>query len=167
MPAFSFVHLRDGDVADIYAYLRNLPEGSHPLPHASLPWSIRYDLARGADQAIPGFLHLVGPLTHQEDADARVARGEYIAMTTCIECHGFSLRADVPYPGENAPPLVIVAGYDEAAFRTLMKTGKALGDRELPMMSGVARGRFANFTDDEVGDLYAFLSGFAAHEAAK
>jgi hypothetical protein len=62
---------------------------------------------------------------------------------------------------------VIVAGYDEAAFRTLMKTGKALGDRELPMMSGVARGRFANFTDDEVGDLYAFLSDFAAHEAAK
>ena len=33
-----------------------------------------------------------------------------------------------------------------------MRTGKALGERELPMMSGVARGRFAHFTDEEVRD---------------
>ena len=39
-----------------------------------------------------------------------------------------------------------------------MRTGNALGDRELPMMSGVARGRFAHLSDDEVRDLYAFLS---------
>ena len=47
--------------------------------------------------------------------------------------------------------------YDEAAFAKLMRTGKAPGDRELPMMSGVARGRFVHFTEDEVCDLYSFL----------
>jgi hypothetical protein len=35
------------------------------------------------------------------------------------------------------------------------------------MMSGVARGRFANFTDGELADLYAFLSDFAANYSAK
>jgi mono/diheme cytochrome c family protein len=165
MPSFSFARLRDADVADVYAYLRSLPEASHALPSPSLPWNIRYDLARGADQAIPGFLPLVPPLAHQQDADAHLARGEYLAMTTCIECHGFSLHADAPFPLD-APPLLIVAGYDESAFRRLMKTGRALGDRELPRMSGVARGRFVNFTDDEVGDLYAFLRDFAARETA-
>ena len=34
------------------------------------------------------------------------------------------------------------------------------------MMSGVARGRFAHFTDEEVGDLYVFLSDLAARAAA-
>jgi cytochrome c1 len=43
-----------------------------------------------------------------------------------------------------------------------MRTGKALGDRELPMMSGVARGRFVHFTDEEVRDLYAFLKNEVA-----
>lgn len=146
MPAFSFIHLRDADVAAIIAYLRAAPVVPHDLPPASLPWPIRLELARGTDQPI--------------------ARGEHIAKTTCIECHGFSLRADVPYLGETAPDLIIVAGYGEAAFTHLMCTGKALGERELPMMSGVARGRFVHFTDAEVRDLYAFLSDMAGKAAA-
>jgi mono/diheme cytochrome c family protein len=166
MPAFSFIHLRDADVADIIAYLRTVPVTPHDPPPASLPWQIRFELARGTDQSIPGFLPLVPPLLHAADEDTPIARGEYIAKTTCIECHGFSLRADVPYLGETAPDLVIVAGYDEAAFTHLMRTGKALGERELPMMSGVARGRFVHFTDAEVRDLYAFLSDMAGKAAA-
>ena len=75
------------------------------------------------------------------------------------------LRADSPFPS-NAPDLIVVAGYDAAAFTHLMRTGKALGERELPMMSGVARGRFVHFTDEEVGDLYFFLSDLAARAAA-
>jgi hypothetical protein len=31
--------------------------------------------------------------------------------------------------------------------------------RKLEMMGGVARARFADFSDDEVGALYAYLSG--------
>jgi mono/diheme cytochrome c family protein len=166
MPAFSFIHLRDADVADIIAYLRTAPVVAHEPPPASLPWPIRLDLARGTDQAIPGFLPRVPPLTHAAGEDTPIARGEYIAKTTCIECHGFSLRADVPYLGETAPDLIIVAGYDQAAFTHLMRTGKALGERELPMMSGVARGRFVHFTDAEIRDLYAFLSDMAGKAAA-
>ncbi len=167
MPSYNFKLLRDADVADIYAYLRTVPVKQVPLPAASLSWSIRWNLARGSDQAIAGFLGLVPPLRHTGDADPRMARGEYIAMTTCNECHGFSLRADSPFGDETAPDLVVIAGYDEPTFTHLMRTGKAIGERELPMMSGVARGRFVHFTDEEVGDLYYFLSDLAARAVQK
>jgi mono/diheme cytochrome c family protein len=163
MPAYNFIRLRDADVADLLAYLRSVPVQHVALPDARLPWSIRFELARGSDQAIAGFLSQVPPLRHANDADAHRARGEYLAMTTCIECHGFSLHADSPFGEGNAPDLIVVAGYDEAAFTHLMRTGKALGERELPMMSGVARGRFAYLTDLEVHDLYGFLRELSAH----
>jgi mono/diheme cytochrome c family protein len=166
MPAYSFIRLRDADLADMIAYLRTAPESARDLPGATLPWTIRFDLARGSDQAIAGFLSKVPALKHGADEDSSLARGEYVAMTTCIECHGFSLRADTPFGGETAPDLIIIAGYDRDAFAHLMRSGKALGERELPMMSGVARARFVHFTDDEVRDLYAFLTDMAARAAA-
>jgi mono/diheme cytochrome c family protein len=164
MPAFSFIRLRDADVADMIAYLRSVPLAPHELPDPALPWGIRFALARGSDQAIAGFLGRVPRL--KRNGDDALARGEYIAMTTCIECHGFSLRADSPFDDETAPDLIVIAGYDANAFAHLMRSGKALGERELPMMSGVARSRFVHFTDDEVRDLYSFLSDMAARAAA-
>jgi len=166
MPSYNFVRLRDADVADVYAYLRTAPVKQAELPAPGLPWPIRWEIARGNDKAIAGFLDLVPPLRRQDDADPRMARGEYLAMTTCNECHGFGLRADSPFGDETAPDLIVVAGYDEPAFTHLMRTGKAIGERELPMMSGVARGRFVHFTDEEVHDLYTFLSDLAARAAA-
>jgi cytochrome c553 len=82
-------------------------------------------------------------------------------MTTCIECHGFNLRGEAPFAGDVAPSLVIVAGYDAASFARLLHTGIALGDRELPRMSRVARNRFATLSDAEIADLYSFLSAVA------
>jgi len=156
MPSYNFLRLRDGDVADIIAWLRAAPLVQHDLPKASLPWSIRWDLAFDRDVAIAAILPKVPPMKLAGE-DSPVARGEYLAMTTCNECHGLTLHADSPFGDEAAPSLIVIAGYDEAAFTRLMRTGKALGDRELPMMSGVARGRFVHFTDTEVSDLYAYL----------
>ena len=48
-----------------------------------------------------------------------------------------------------------------------MREGIAIGDRELEMMSGVARGRFAYFTEDELSDLYAFLRDMSARAIAE
>ncbi|MEJ0085907.1 MAG: cytochrome c [Pseudomonadota bacterium] len=157
MPAFNFIRLRDADVADIIAYLRAVPVEPVALPVARLPWGIRLRLARGTNQAIPAFIPRVPALRHANDPDPRIVRGEYLAMTTCIECHGLTLHADAPFGDETAPDLAVIAGYDLAAFMRLMRTGKALGDRELEMMSPVARGRFVYFSDEEVSDLYAFL----------
>jgi mono/diheme cytochrome c family protein len=158
MPSYNFIRLTDDDLADIIAYLKSVSVADKALPAPSLPWDVRYEIAMGRDWAVAGYIDRVPLLKRANDPDPRIARGEYIAMTTCNECHGLSLRADVPWEDDHpAPDLVIAASYSEADFRRLMRTGVAAGERELEMMSPVARGRFANFTDDEVGDLYAFL----------
>jgi hypothetical protein len=51
----------------------------------------------------------------------------------------------------------MAAGYSPEAFMRLLRTGKALGDRELELMSSVARSRFAYFSDDEIRLLYQYL----------
>lgn len=158
MPSYNFVRMRDEDVAAVYAYLRTLPLVKKELPRSSLPWSIRLDMALGRDMAIPAVLDLVPALRHMDHSNPAIARGEYIAMTSCNECHGLGLRANVPWDDETAPDLVIIRAYDEANFNRLMRTGIAIGDRELRMMSGAARSRFAHFTDQEVADVYLFLS---------
>jgi mono/diheme cytochrome c family protein len=165
MPSYNFVRLRDADVADILAYLRSVPVVEKRLPRAALPWQVRLDLALGRDAAMPAYLDRVPPLRRADDPDLRLARGEYIAMTTCNECHGFGLRGDTPWEEDTAPDLVIIAAYDEAAFRRLMREGVALGERELELMSPVARGRFAWFTDQEVADVYAFLTDMSGRAA--
>jgi hypothetical protein len=43
-----------------------------------------------------------------------------------------------------------------------MRTGKALGNRELSLMSRVARGRFSRFTDEEIRLLHSYLVNRAA-----
>ena len=157
MPSYNFVHLSDADLGDIIAYLRSAEVVAKPLPDPSLPWSVRLEIALGNDAAIPAFLDRVPALKHAGDGDPQIARGEYLAMTTCNECHGFGLRADTPWDDESAPDLIIIGAYDKASFQKLMRTGTAIGERELRMMSPVARSRFAYFTDQEVDELYAFL----------
>jgi len=64
---------------------------------------------------------------------------------------------DAPPP----PDLRIVAAYSAEDFSTLMKTGKPIGDRELKVMGGVARGRYSRFTDSEVKAVYDYLAELA------
>lgn len=164
MPSYNFVRMTDGDLADLIAFLRAAPTRAHELPSASLGWKIRWDLATGNDAAIAAFVPRVPKLSFQSHADPAVRHGEYLAMTSCNECHGFGLRGDDPFaaPGERAPDLAIVGSYEKADFVKLMRTGKAAGNRELRMMSGVARRRFAHWSDGEVDDLYAFLQALSA-----
>jgi mono/diheme cytochrome c family protein len=168
MPSYNFIRMRDTDVADLIAFLRVTPASEHALPANSLGWKYRWDIARGADDAIPAFLSKVPPLTFQADPDPAVRRGEYLAMTSCNECHGFGLRGDDPWAGsgEKAPDLAIVGSYEKADFVKLMRTGKAAGNRELGLMSRVARYRFAHWTDGEVDDLFAFLQAMSAKAIA-
>jgi hypothetical protein len=47
-----------------------------------------------------------------------------------------------------------VVSYERADFVKLMRTGKAAGNRELPLMSATARARFRHFSDDELNAVY-------------
>lgn len=157
MPSTGFVHVSDVDIVALYAFMRSAPASSKAAPRSTLGILPRLDVALGKDGPVPKWIPLVAPLSHAK-GDLQLARGEYIAMTACSECHGPTLSGDNPWEhGDSPPDLMIAASYGDADFRMLMRTGKAADGRELRLMSGVARARFTGFTDAEIDDLHAYL----------
>ncbi len=153
MPSEMFNALADADMGRIIAYLRSVPpvEGqarvmkAGPLGRVGLalgqynPAVVEVGKAAAAAAAFPA-------------AGDSGNRGAYLARIACTECHGVDLKGK---PG--SPDLAIAAGYTLEQFARLLKTGVALGDRELELMSSVARNRFSNFSDDEIAALHEFL----------
>jgi hypothetical protein len=58
-----------------------------------------------------------------------------------------------------------VYSYTPEGFTQLLRTGVALGGRQLGMMSEEARNNLSHLTDAEISALYAYLHGMpeAAH----
>ena len=153
MPSLSFATLSTTDVASLIGFFQSMPVVEKELPDPALNIRSRWALIRGAELdmvskvgALPKLLSL--------DAGTPLARGQYLAMTTCIECHGSDLRGASWGP----PDLSIVSAYSKSGFNRLLKEGIGLGDREdLGLMTEVARGQFMHFSEMEVEDLYLFL----------
>lgn len=170
MPSYNFILMRDEDVAALIAYLQNAPSPQAPREGKFRPFYerllydlfIRFNIAIGADAAMPRWLSQVPALIEQQNPDPSIALGEYLAMTSCNECHGFDLQGLQPWGGESAPSLIVMAAYSKDDFVRLMREGIPSSGAELPMMGPVARGRFVHWTDEEVDALYAFLSTAAA-----
>ena len=82
----------------------------------------------------------------------------------CAECHGTSLQGDAN-PEFVSPDLRLVYAYTPEAFTQLLRTGVALGGRQLGMMSEQARNNLSQLTDTEISALYGYLHGMpqAAH----
>ena len=85
------------------------------------------------------------------------ADGRRMASLVCSVCHGPTLLGQGTQEGAVAPDLAIVAAYNLDQFRTLMRTGKGLGDRELKEMSAVARDSLSVLTDTEIEELHSYL----------
>jgi mono/diheme cytochrome c family protein len=156
MPSYAYAAMPDDELAAIIAYIRSRPERGQQRPaprwgllvHAILA----FDLAKTAR----------GELAERKnafDAGPQHAAGRLLAQISCGECHATDLTGGPAAGPMPAPPdLSIVASYDKGDFVKFMRTGKAAGDRELPMMSGTARARFSHFTDAEVSALYDYLA---------
>src|SRR5262249_6410865 len=87
------------------------------------------------------------------------ARGRALVMAACGECHMTALTGPPPFvPPPRPPDLSLVASYDRADFDKFMRTGKAVGNRELPLMSAAARARFSHFSDNELEEIYDYLA---------
>lgn len=171
MPSYNFIRMRDEDVAALIAYLRSAPVSDAKPAGEAAPWharaladfNIRFNIARGDDAAMPRWLPEAPHLTQQDNTNSAIARGEYLAMTSCNECHGFDLRGYQPWGGPpGAPDLIAIAAYSHADFTRLMREGVPISGADMPMMGPVARGRFVHWTDEEVADLYAYLSDMSA-----
>lgn len=162
MPSYNFAHLRDSELAALIGYLRSAEIVEQPLPEPALGWNARWWIAKGEEDHMAGWASGVPPLLLDGDDDPVLVRGERLAMTTCNECHGLDLRGSWQEMDISPPDLAMVAGYSRDAFETLMRTGVPIGGRDLGLMAMVARDRFAYFTEQEVDDLYAFLTSLAS-----
>jgi cytochrome c553 len=165
MPSNLFTQLNPDDLNAVVAYLKTLKQTGEAAPDPLFLAAARSEIAAGTFEssaaAVRKDANNPGP-----DAGADHALGRYIVRATCAECHGIDLRGARAFSGATAPPdLRIVAAYGESDFMTFMLTGKAAGGRELPMMSGVARGRFAHFTDAERKSVYRYLKALGESES--
>jgi hypothetical protein len=61
----------------------------------------------------------------------------------------------------STPNLTAVGAYGPDDFARLMKSGIAVGERQLGLMSEVAKTRFARMHDEEVQALYDYLTARA------
>jgi cytochrome c553 len=162
MPSYNFKNLSDDDIVALIAFLQSAPVVEKELPAPRLSWSLRWTIARGAEPHMAELVAVMPALRLGAGNDPQLRRGEYFAMTACNECHGFDLRGGWQF-GPGTPDLAIVAAYTPDDFRRLLREGIAIGERnELRMMSAVARDRFAELSDEEIADLYAFLRSLAS-----
>lgn len=154
MPSDFLSVMADDQIRDIHAYLAALPDAPDDRSGSRLPLK-RLGVATGRLLLIPEVWRPEPVPVAAPKADDP-AFGPYFTRVACAECHGFDLNG---IPGGDAPPLGAMAkAYDLAAFKTFLRTGKNPGGQELPMMSGVARGRLSHMRDAEIAALHRFLT---------
>ncbi len=154
MPSEAFVLLTDEDFGRIIAFLKSLPAVEGPGPSVSLGPLGRIGVAIGQFKTVAGLIADTVPPPAATSEEA--ALGRYLARTTCPQCHGTSLRGD-SNPDFTSPSLRIVAAYPRESFTQLMRTGVALGGRNLPTMGPLARQHLSHLKDTEIAALYSYL----------
>lgn len=166
MPVNAMSALADQDVADLIAWLRALkPEGQTETATTTIAPLGRFLILTGVfpfsadmprDPAPPA-AHPVAPL---------VVVGEYLVKTTCAHCHALDEERELK-PGLKTPPVrAMTQSYDLAQFTLLLRTGKAIGDREVGLMSEVSRDGFSHLTDEEIAAIHAYLNAPETHTTA-
>jgi len=162
MPSHIFTHLTEEDLAAVIAFLRSRPPIGTVHPRPAFEQGGRDEIAAGLFKSSRADV-AAADAAQPPDMGGDFALGRYLARATCAECHGLDLRGGTPHPGAAArPDLRMVTAYDAAQFETLMRIGKAIGDRDVGLMSEVSRGRFSHFTDRERQAVHLYLQKVGA-----
>jgi len=157
MPAEAFNAMTDADLGRIVAFLRSLPPVPGPGPNFSAGPIGRLGLATGKFRTVAQLIADTVPPPKAANQEAEA--GRYLARTICAACHGTSLHGD-SNPDFTSPDLHIVAAYSPEAFARLLRTGVALGERNVGVMSQQARDCLSQLTDAEIAALYSYLHAF-------
>lgn len=158
MPSHLFTKITADDMAAVIAFLRSKPPTGEIHPAPVFEKGAREEIAAGTFKSS-------GALVAEEgnqwppDAGEQHALGRYIVRATCTECHRMNLQGGQPNPTAKPRPdlRVIMSAYDQGAFERLLRTGKAVGDREVGLMSEVARGRYRHLTNGELESVRRYL----------
>lgn len=158
MPAAAFSGLSDEDLVSIIAWLRTRPRMADAEP-AQTAWGPLGWFAVATDKvpfSAPRAREVAPPVDRPRATPSQ--QGAYLVQSICSDCHKLDEANDNGW-GMRTPPLRMMGqAYSLADFRTLMRTGKAMGDREVGTMSSVARGDFSHMTDNEIEAIHAYLN---------
>ena len=163
MPSSQYARLGDSQVAALIAAIRALPRGGETTPPVRLGPFGTVGVALGKFPTAHQLVEEDSPRL-PVDLGPQFERGRDLVMVNCAECHGPTLEGVELEPGLRAPDLAIAAGYDLPQFTHFMRTGIAVGNRNLPVMSRRARDAFSHYTDDEIASIHAYLVARAAHQ---
>lgn len=161
MPSHLFAHLTQDDMSSLIAFLRTRAPTGPARPEPVFEEGARREIAAGTFTSSAAQVKAKGSVW-PPDVGTEHALGRYIVRGTCAECHGLDLRGGQPHAAaQPRPDLRMAAAYDVGQFKRFMQTGVAAGDRELKMMSDVARGRYKHLTDAEVTAIHNYLKKVA------
>jgi cytochrome c553 len=161
MPSHLFTHLTQDDMSALIAFLRSKKPTGPVRPEPIFEQGAQAEIAAGKFTSSYAQVKQQGKVW-PPDSGPEYALGRYIVRGTCAECHGLDLRGGQPHEKATPrPDLRIAAAYDPEQFKLFMRTGKAAGNRELKMMSGVARGRYKHLTDGEIAAIHSYLENVA------
>jgi len=157
MPADAFSSMSDDDVADVIAWMRALkPESKTETAETTLGPLGRFAVITGGFPFSADMPRNPAPLALRPTE--KLALGEYLVKSSCNHCHRLD-EEHVVKPGLTAPPVrPMTQSYDLDQFKHLLRTGKALGDRELVLMSDVARSAFSRLDEAEIEAIHAYLN---------
>lgn len=154
MPSEMLAHLNDQDVARIIAWIRTVPASAGETRTNEVRPLGRYIIATGKYVPPARAIADAAPDKAPANLSPAAARGRYLVMSTCTECHGQDLQGN---PFARSPPLIIAKGYSREDFSKLLHEGVALGGRELDLMGKAARTRFVALTAEETSQIHEFL----------
>jgi mono/diheme cytochrome c family protein len=160
MPSAMFSRLTDRETAALVGWIRTLPRAPGQTRGLSAGPIGRLLLVLGKFRPVPAVVadyRAEAPI--ELGPEHRAAR--HLAATACSECHGPALMGGSAGPDEKAPDLRIVAGYDPAQFKALLRTGRPPDGRNLGLMTTVGKSDFSHLTDAEIEALYLYLKARA------
>jgi len=151
MPSASFAIMTDQDLSAILAFIESYPKQDQDLGRSRFGLLPRIALMTG--EYLPAAAEVKTKPWSSGMLKDPLKLGEYFAINACSECHGLDFAGNEGF----TPPLTITQGYDLADFQKLMATGVGLGERDLGLMSTVAKYRFSRINEQEIQALHQFL----------
>lgn len=160
MPSEVFQHLSDEEVAAMVARIRALPRGGSDTPPNTYGPIGRIGIVLGKFKTAP---EMVADYSTREPMwiAPQYEAGRRLATRNCSGCHNADLSGKEVKPGEMSPDLMIAGAYDVAAFKTLLRTGKAAGGQKLKLMATIAKSDLSHMTDGEIAELHSYLQARA------
>ena len=157
MPTEALTHIADEDLAALISWLRSQPAVAD-VPVGDTYWGALGVIGLALNKVPLGadaFHDPAPPAARVRDGS--VEEGRYLASVTCRACHALHETTDNGF-GMVTPPLAEMAqAYSPEQFQKLLTTGTAIGDREVGLMSDVARSDLSAMTEAERAALHAYL----------